>query len=947
MATGPRRHRSVVAFGLVLALALVCCMLLRPAGSPVPHDDGPKAAAPQVVEVYDEPAPSQDPQPLGSAQLPAGQTEPLSATSQQGGSDAPAMASIPEDASYVEGEVLLGIAPGTTVEQVQALLASTDAVGAHEVTPQELESGMLQLEVAPGATVEDAVSALSGSGFADAQPNYVYYALEEAHPADELCELLSADAAAQEETSARQPSEPFEQEVAEGPDDEPTLPEDAGELEGESGQADEQPTEQPDEGDLMEALRASVDDPRAAEQWALESVRAYEAWAQSVCDGAVSIAILDERPDASHADLAPNVIATYDAQSQTETLPDAASHGTHVAGIASAAANNGIGVAGVSHNAGLVMVNVFDKSRDPSKDTWVTNTALLVRAYAYLEAHQDALNTRVVNLSLGIKTSGKTSHRDDRLIACIDKAMSDYGIVTVAAAGNSELAKPPYYEYPGDADNVVSVVNLRRGSAGGTETLSSLSNYNVPGQSGKNIAAPGTGILSTVPGDSYGSLTGTSMAAPHVSGVLALEFAANPQLTATEAVNILYATARDLGEEGFDDLYGWGEVDARAAVLAAKTGEYPELPDISARTAPEPVVTGPTKVPVGATATFGVTDGTLELTGSDGVATFEGGTLTGLAAGTATLAVRDLAGEIRFTHTVTVYETLGCWNIASPDDPKYVLDVKGASVNNSANVLLYTANGNNNQVWLLERQDDGTFLVRSAKSGKVLDVARGSKAAGANVLQYAPSNKAWQKWRIVANADNTVTFVNAHSSKVLEMDGATPANGRNVRQGEAGQTSSQRWVLKGVRAEVGPIWDGVYKVTSGINVSYALDVRGSSRANGANVQLWRSRNADNQRWRFEHLGGGEYKITNVRSGKVLDVARASLKNSANVTQWTWNGGGNQRWRLVRHADGTFTIVRSGTTMALDAKGARAANGTNVHQYARKDHNAQRWHLTQL
>ena len=935
MATGPRRHRSVVAFGLVLALALVCCMLLRPAGSPVPHDDGPKAAAPQVVEVYDEPAPSQDPQPLGSAQLPAGQTEPLSATSQQGGSDAPVMASIPEDASYVEGEVLLGIAPGTTVEQVQALLASTDAVGAHEVTPEELESGMLQLEVAPGASVEDAIGALSGSGLVDAQPNYVYYALQETRSEEELNDLLSVDAAVQEEVLEGQPSA---QEDAVGPNDEATS------LSGEEGS--EGTNDQPDEGDLNEVLRAVVDDPLAADQWTLESVRAYEAWAQTVCDGSVSIAILDERPDASHADLAANIIATYDAQTQTEMLPTAASHGTHVGGIASAAANNGTGVAGVSHNAGLVMVNVFDKSRDASKDAWVTNTALLVRAYAYLEAHQDAFNTRVVNLSLGIKTSGKTSHRDDRLISCIDKAMSDYGIVTVAAAGNSELAKPPYYEYPGDADNVVSVVNLRRGSAGGTETLSSLSNYNVPGQSAKNIAAPGTGILSTVKGNDYGSLTGTSMAAPHVSGVLALEFAANPQLTATEAVNILYVTARDLGEEGFDDLYGWGEVDACAAVLAAKTGEYPELPDISDLTVPEPVVTGPTRVPAGATATFEVTDGTLELTGSDGVATLEGGVFRGVAAGTATLTVRDLTGEVRSTRYVTVYDTAGCWSIASPDNQEYVLDVKGASVYNNANVLVFAAHGNNNQVWLLERQEGDTFVVRSAKSGKVLDVSYGSKEAGANVLQFASGGKAWQRWRLEANADNTVTFVNANSGKVLEMDGTTPANGRNVRQGEASQASWQRWVLKGVRAEVGPIWDGVYKVTSGINSSYALDVYGGTRANGANVQLWRSHNATNQQWLFEHLGGGEYRISNVRSGKVLDVARSSLKNCANVSQWTWNGGGNQRWRLVRHADGTFTIVRSGTTMALDAKGARAANGTNVHQYARKDHNAQRWHLTQ-
>lgn len=935
MAAGPRRHTRAVALGFVLALLAACGMWLRLSGPVVPQEAAPGVPN-EGIDVLDDRMQSQGVQPLDSTQVPAGQTDPLSAMSGEDDEAASVTTSIPEGVSYVEGEVLLGIEPGTTAAQVEALLASTDAVCVHEVTSEELESGMLQLEVAIGATVEDAVASLSGSPIADAQPNYLYYALEEERSDDELRDLLSPDA----ETPSEEPREVLPAQGDDSPDAEPVA------LGDEAGQEPDVEESGQDANDLAEALRATVNDPMVADQWALQSIKAYEAWAQASCDGAVSIAVLDERPDASHLDLADNVVATYDAYSQTETLPSGASHGTHVAGIASAATDNGIGVAGVSHNAGLVMVNVFYQSSDPEKASWVTNTALLTRAYAYLEEHQDAYKTRVVNLSLGIKAPDRASYKDDRLIACIDKAMSDYGIVTVAAAGNSELGTPPYYEYPGDADNVVSVVNLRRGNAGSPETLSSLSNYNVPGQSAKNIAAPGTGILSTVPSDDYGSLTGTSMAAPHVSAVLALEFAANPQLTAAEAVNILYATARDLGDEGFDDLYGWGEADASAAVLAAKTGEYPELPDISGRDCPEPVVTGPTKVPVGATAAFGVVDGTIELTGADGVATFEGGVLTGVGVGTATLTVRDLAGEVRATRSVSVYDTAGCWSIASPLDQKYVLDVKGASVINGANVLVYTSNGNNNQAWLLEPQDDDTFVVRSAKAGKVLDVSRGSTKAGANVLQYAPGGKAWQRWRLVVNEDDTVTFVNANSGKVLEMVGDAPANGHNVQQGDARQTPSQRWVLKGVRAEVGPIWDGVYKISSGINGAYAIDVRGGSRANGANVLLWRSHGGDNQRWRFEHLGGGEYRIVNVKSGKSLDVARASLKNSANVSQWTWNGGGNQRWRLVRHADGTFTIVRSGTSLAIDAKGGKAANGTNVHQYARLDNGAQRWNLTQ-
>ena len=153
----------------------------------------------------------------------------------------------------------------------------------------------------------------------------------------------------------------------------------------------------------------------------------------------------------------------------------------------------------------------------------------------------------------------------------MEKARAEYGIVTVAAAANADSNKGvvPFREYPGDADNVVSVINLQR--SGTDVTRNSTSNYNVSGQTGKNISAPGTDVWSTVPNGSYSTMSGTSMASPQVAGVLALEFAANNNLTADQAVSILYSSAVDLGDAGWDETYGYGEVDALEAVIAASS----------------------------------------------------------------------------------------------------------------------------------------------------------------------------------------------------------------------------------------------------------------------------------------------------------------------------------------------------------------------------------------
>ena len=217
-------------------------------------------------------------------------------------------------------------------------------------------------------------------------------------------------------------------------------------------------------------------------------------------------------------------------------------HGTHCAGIVAAVKGNDIGVIGVAPEADLYAVKVFSDDCSGSYSD-------VIEALEWCIGNNDI---QVISMSFGSKyTAG-----DPGIEPWIDDAY-DAGILLVGAAGN-EYSGVDTVVYPARYANVIAVAATNSG-----DNIASFSSTGPDVE----LAAPGVGIYSTVPGG-YGTKDGTSMACPHVAGTAALVIVSG--ITGSGAVRArLQNTADDLGATGKDNLYGCGLVDADEAVPPA------------------------------------------------------------------------------------------------------------------------------------------------------------------------------------------------------------------------------------------------------------------------------------------------------------------------------------------------------------------------------------------
>ncbi len=284
-------------------------------------------------------------------------------------------------------------------------------------------------------------------------------------------------------------------------------------------------------------------------QWYLNKVKAPGAWDYSKANKSVKVAVIDSGAMVNHPDLKNNINpASWDIITNSPLYGDVESrgHGTNVSGIIAGQANNGIGIAGVSYNADILAINAF--KWDGGRGEYTATTDDILKAYNYAITR----GVRVVNLSLG------SYSRDLTMENVINYAAAN-GIVTVCAGGNGDKGIPqtkPFY--PADFEACISVVPVDSNNQ-----RAYFADYNQY----KDISAPGVSIYSTLK-NGYGTMTGSSQAAPIVTGVVALMIAKNPALTVAEVKNILYSTATNLGGSGRNNYYGWGLINAEAALSA-------------------------------------------------------------------------------------------------------------------------------------------------------------------------------------------------------------------------------------------------------------------------------------------------------------------------------------------------------------------------------------------
>ena len=295
---------------------------------------------------------------------------------------------------------------------------------------------------------------------------------------------------------------------------------------------------------------AASNDRYFAEQWNLTQIGAADAWRTSTGAG-VLIGIVDSGIDASHPDLTGKVEAQADCLGGTcreGTARDRDGHGTAVAGIAAAKTDNGSGIAGVAPDARLVVARVLgDDGRGVTEDInraiqWVVDKG-----------------ARVVNLSLGEPDLVIVSRVGTPLRPGIEYAWSR-GAIPVLAAGNYESLNAGGSANYGDLHAMVVGSTDIRGRV--PEYSTSLGNAMwglvAPGGNGDG---PGQDVISPIPGGRYEWVAGTSMAAPHVSGALALLLAQG--LSPTAAVERLLGT---LDRSGACGVGCRGRLDTRAAV---------------------------------------------------------------------------------------------------------------------------------------------------------------------------------------------------------------------------------------------------------------------------------------------------------------------------------------------------------------------------------------------
>ena len=267
------------------------------------------------------------------------------------------------------------------------------------------------------------------------------------------------------------------------------------------------------------------------------------------------------------------------------------------------------------------------------------------------------------------------------------------------------------------------------------------------------------------------------------------------------------------------------------------------------------------------------------------------------------------------------------------------VDIPSGSAADSTVIQLYSGNGSKAQQFTFTRQSDESYEIVNVNSGKALDVRNGVAENNAIVQQYSRNNSQAQRW-FIRDSGAGYYLQSVLGNWVLDLSGGNTANGAAIRLYAPNGTASQLFVVSSSDVNIAT---GVSMIiTSVANKKLVTDVTSASTVNGARVQLYSSNNTNAQKYRFESIGNGTYKIVNVNSGKVLDVSGGSTANGAALQQYTNNNTVAQQWTVRNYGSGKVALVSVNANKAVDIPNGNAVQQAQLQLYSPNGTVAQQW-----
>ena len=368
----------------------------------------------------------------------------------------------------------------------------------------------------------------------------------------------------------------------------------------------------------MKAVTAPVDAAALKDQWAIAKVQAEKAWQRAGNKGnrKIIVAVIDTGVDYKHPALAPNMIAGYDfAENDADPMDKTGfqnpGHGTHCAGAVGATGLIDGGIVGLSPEVSMMPLRFLDE-----RGSGDLNNAIKAIDYAVEKG------ANIISASWGAAVPRSTAAP---LLEAIKRA-DDKGVIFIAAAANDGKNNDTTEMYPANNGfpNSITVA-----ASGASDAKPSWSNY---GTATVHVASPGENIMSTLPNSKYGNLSGTSMATPLVSGLVALMMAQDPTLTGAQVRAILQTTGAKVSIETACNC----RVDAFEAVDAVLSKKMVVVP------AAATVGAGET---INVSALYGKAPFKFASSNSSVGTIADNGTFTAVANGSTTITVTDADGK--------------------------------------------------------------------------------------------------------------------------------------------------------------------------------------------------------------------------------------------------------------------------------------------------------------